>query len=119
MEVEKETTDNDINEYIEKKIEEKFNKIIDNLNINNENINKTKKIYEYTINELYVNTIQYIINVINDLGEFFQINHKNIDNNEYRNKLLKIFFFEERKLYSGIVLIFLSIILYFIDGIST
>tara|TARA_Y100000389_G_scaffold134744_1_gene132192 strand:- start:543 stop:899 length:357 start_codon:yes stop_codon:yes gene_type:complete len=118
MDVEEVITDNNINEYIEQKIEEKFNKVIDNLVINNNN-NNEKKIYEYTIHELYVNTIQYIIDVINDLGSFFQINHKNTDNNEYRNKLLDIFFNNDRKLYSGIVLIFLSIILYFIDGIST
>lgn len=116
MNVEEVITDNNINEYIEKKMEEKFNKVIDSLVINN---NNEKKIYEYTIHELYVNTIQYMIDVINDLGVFFQINHTNIDNNEYRNKLLNIFFNDERKLYSGIVLIFISIILYFIDGIST
>ena len=57
--------------------------------------------------------------VINDISDFLSVNHNNISNDEYRIKLFNIFLSDNRKLYCGIVLIFLSLILYFVDGIST
>ena len=58
------------------------------------------------------------IDMINDLSEFFSINHKNKTNNEYRTELFNIFLSDKRKLYSGIILIILSLIIYFVDGVS-
>ncbi len=76
-------------------------------------------VYEYTIHELYQNTMQYLIDVINDVANFISIDHKNDSNKEFRNKLLNIFLNENRKLYTGIILIILSLIIYFVDGVST
>lgn len=110
-------TDKDINKYIENIIENKFSTLVKELNIKNET-NNNKMIYEYTLHELYQNTIQSIIDMINDLSEFFSINHKNKTNNEYRTELFNIFLSDKRKLYSGIILITLSLIIYFVDGVS-
>jgi len=109
---------NDINTYIESTIENKINSMINVIKDNNEN-NKNKMIYQYTIHELYINTMQYMIDIINDISDFLSINHKNETNQEYREKLFNIFFKDDRILYTGIILIFLSLILYFIDGVST
>ena len=109
--------DKDINKYIENIIENKFSTLVKELNIKNET-NNNKMIYEYTLHELYQNTIQSIIDMINDLSEFFSINHKNKTNNEYRTELFNIFLSDKRKLYSGIILIILSLIIYFVDGVS-
>jgi len=109
---------NDINTYIESTVENKINSMIDVIKDNNEN-NKNKMIYQYTLHELYINTLQYMIDIINDISDFLSINHKNESNQEYREKLFNIFFKDDRILYTGIILIFLSLILYFIDGVST
>ena len=109
--------DNNINKYIEETIEKKFNTVIDTI-ITNKIDNKNKMIYEYTVGELYKNTLQTIIDIINDSSEFLSLNHKNLSNQEYRNRLLDIFFKDNRKLYTGIIFIILSLIIYFIDSAS-
>jgi|TARA_Y100000389_G_scaffold106183_1_gene103103 hypothetical protein len=110
--------DKKISSYIEKIIENKFNKAIDEI-IPLKKEKDNKMVYEYTINELYQNTMQYLIDVINDIADFISIDHKNDTNKEFRNKLFNIFLNENRKLYTGIILILLSLIIYFVDGVST
>lgn len=110
--------DKKISSYIEKTIENKFNKAIDEI-IPLKKENNNKMVYEYTIHELYQNTMQYLIDVINDVADFISIDHKNDSNKEFRNKLFNIFLNENRKLYTGIILIILSLIIYFVDGVST
>ena len=110
--------DKKISSYIEKTIENKFNKAINEL-IPLKKENNNKMVYEYTINELYQNTMQYLIDVINDIADFISIDHKNDTNKEFRNKLFNIFLNENRKLYTGIILIIISLIIYFVDGVST
>ena len=110
--------DKKISSYIEHIIENKFNKAIDEL-IPLKKEKENKMVYEYTIHELYQNTMQYLIDVINDVANFISIDHKNDSNKEFRNKLLNIFLNENRKLYTGIILIILSLIIYFVDGVST
>tara|TARA_B100001540_G_scaffold303926_1_gene313103 strand:- start:8165 stop:8581 length:417 start_codon:yes stop_codon:yes gene_type:complete len=110
--------DKKISSYIEKTIENKFNKAIDEI-IPLKKENNNKMVYEYTIHELYQNTMQYLIDVINDVADFISIDHKNDTNKEFRNKLFNIFLNENRKLYTGIILIILSLIIYFVDGVST
>ena len=110
--------DKKISSYIEKIIENKFNKAIDEI-IPLKKENNNKMVYEYTIHELYQNTMQYLIDVINDVADFISIDHKNDTNKEFRNKLFNIFLNENRKLYTGIILIILSLIIYFVDGVST
>lgn len=105
----------DIDSYIEKTIENKFNILKDSIKLEN---NTNKNINQLTINELYQNTIQYMIDIINDISSFLSMNHSVYSNQEYRKILFDIFFSKNRILYTGIVLIFLSFIIYFIDDIS-
>lgn len=110
---------NDINTYIETTVENKINSMMDIILDNNKKENNNKMIHEYSLHELYINTMQYLIDVINDISDFLSINHKNETNQEYREKIFSIFFRNDRILYTGILLIFISLILYFIDGVST
>ena len=105
----------DIDSYIEKTIENKFNILKDSIKLEN---NTNKHINQLTINELYQNTIEYMIDVINDISSFLSMNPSVYTNQEYRKILFDIFFNKNRILYTGIVLIFLSFIIYFIDDIS-
>lgn len=105
----------DIDSYIEKTIENKFNILKDSIKLEN---NTNKNINQLTINELYQNTIEYMIDIINDISSFLSMNQSVYSNQEYRKILFDIFFSKNRILYTGIVLIFLSFIIYFIDDIS-
>ena len=105
----------DIDSYIEKTIENKFNILKDSIKFEN---NTNKNINQLTINELYQNTIEYMIDIINDISSFLSMNPSVYSNQEYRKILFDIFFSKSRILYTGIVLIFLSFIIYFIDDIS-
>jgi|TARA_B110000093_G_scaffold129313_1_gene138204 hypothetical protein len=109
------TTFKDIDMYIEKTIEQKFNILKDSIKLENKTNNN---ISELNIFELYQNTIQYMIDIINDISSFLSINHKGYSNQEYRKILFDIFFSNNRILYTGIVFIFISFIIYFIDDIS-
>ena len=62
--------------------------------------------------------MQYLINVIDDFSDFLSVNHSNLSNHEYRNKIYEIFFNNDRILYTGIILIFISLVIYFIDNTS-
>ena len=75
-----------------------------------------KDAYNLTIYELYKNTLQTTIDIINDITILNNVN--NIDINIYINRLIIILTTEDRKLYVGIILIILSFVLYFIDGAS-
>lgn len=106
-----------VNRYIEEKIEDKFNKIEETENSKKKNVDE-KKIHELSVHELYQNTMQYLINVIDDFSDFLSVNHSNLSNHEYRNKIYEIFFNNDRILYTGIILIFISLVIYFIDNTS-
>ena len=62
------------------------------------------------INNIYKNTIQTIIDIINEVII-------SIDNNNYKD-IYKIIFKEDRQFYIGILFILLSFVIYFIDGVS-
>ena len=68
-------------------------------------------IHEYTLSELYTGTIQTVIDIIN---EFTALNadRKYISGQVYRERLFKIIFKDDRKIFLGIVLVILSFILY-------
>ena len=70
-------------------------------------------ITELNINNIYKNTIQTIIDIINEVIIVIDNNDKNF----YQN-LLNIFYKEERQFYIGIIFILLSFVIYFIDGVS-
>lgn len=106
-----------VNRYIEEKIEDKFNKIEETENSTKKKVDE-KKIHELSVHELYQNTMQYLINVIDDISDFLSVNHSNLSNHEYRNKIYEIFLNNDRILYTGIILIFISLVIYFIDNTS-
>ena len=105
----------DIDNYIEKTIENKFNILKDSIKLENKTDNN---ISQLTVFELYQNTIQYMIDIINDISYFLTMNPSGYSNQEYRKILFDIFFSKTRILYTGIVLMFISFIIYFIDDIS-
>lgn len=105
----------DIDNYIEKTIENKFNILKNSIKLENKTDNN---ISQLTIFELYQNTIQYMIDIINDISYFLTMNPSGYSNQEYRKILFDIFFSKKRILYTGIVLILISFIIYFIDDIS-
>ncbi len=71
-------------------------------------------ITEINISDIYKNTMQTIINIINDIT--FLIN----DDTKYMNynEIIQIFIKNDRMFYMGIIFIILSFVIYFIDGVS-
>ena len=70
-------------------------------------------ITELNISNIYKNTIQTIIDIINEVIIILDNNDKNL----YQN-LLNVFYKKERQFYIGIIFIVLSFVIYFIDGVS-
>lgn len=111
-------TDNDeYKKIIEDTIETKFNQLLETIPkfINKEEKKDNDDFFNISILEIYRNTIQTIIDIINDTTHLFDIT-KNYDN--IFRKILRILFKNERMFYIGIILIILSFIIYFIDGAS-
>lgn len=98
---------------IEETIEKKFNQLLKEIPafIKTEKTEE-KDFFKISIIDIYNNTIQTIIDIIN---EFMKIlDNTNRDN--YLISFLNIFFKEKRMFYIGIILIILSFVIYFIDG---
>ena len=113
----KDIKDMDIEKYIEKQIELKLNNLLETLPKSMPVDMKIKPIYNLTINELYKNTLQTLIDIINDIIEVYS--KKNyINTNNYIYILFNIFTKDNRKIYVGILIIIMSFIIYFIDGVS-
>jgi hypothetical protein len=111
-------TDNEeYKKIIENTIETKFNQLLETIPkfINKEERKDKDDFFNISILDVYRNTIQTIIDIINDLTHLFDIT-KNYDN--IFRKILRILFKNERMFYIGIILIILSFIIYFIDGAS-
>ncbi len=70
-------------------------------------------ITELNIGTIYKNTMQTIIDIINDII----ILTDNSSSNIY-NDLKEILFKKERQFYIGIIFVILSFVIYFIDGVS-
>ena len=70
-------------------------------------------ITDLNIGVIYTNTMQTIIDIINDIVLLFDNPSKNIYT-DLKNVLLK----KERQFYVGIIFIILSFVIYFIDGVS-
>jgi hypothetical protein len=70
-------------------------------------------ITELNIGVIYKNTMQTIIDIINDIVLLFDNPSKNL----YQD-LKNILFKKERQFYIGIIFIILSFVIYFIDGVS-
>jgi len=70
-------------------------------------------ITKLNIGDIYKNTLQTIIDIINDLTFLF-----NDDNFKNFNQIIEIIFKNDRMFYIGIIFIVLSFVIYFIDGVS-
>jgi hypothetical protein len=114
----KDTKDlNAIDKYIEKQIELKLNSLLETLPDTVPKDQHIKPIYNLTIKELYKNTLQSLIDIINDIIEAY--NKKDyINTNNYIFILINIFTKDNRKIYVGIMIVILSFIMYFIDSVS-
>jgi len=107
----------DLNKIIEKTVETKFNHLLEKIPkfINREERKDKDDFFNFSILEIYHNTLQTIIDIINEL--MMVIDNSVKDKNYYR-RILNIFLNENRMFYIGIILIFISFIIYFIDGAS-
>ena len=106
-----------IDKYIEKQIEIKLNNLLETLpNTVPKDLN-IKPIYNLTIKELYKNTLQSLIDIINDVIDAYN-KKEYINTNNYIFILINIFTKDNRKIYVGIMIVILSFIIYFIDGVS-
>lgn len=114
----KDTKDmSDIDKYIEKQIENKLNSLLETLPDTVPKDFHIKPIYNLTIKELYKNTLQSLIDIINDIIDAY--NKKDyINTNNYIFILINIFTKDNRKIYVGIMIVILSFIMYFIDSAS-
>jgi len=101
---------------IEKEIENKFNQLLANMpNITkNDNIIDNSDFFNLSIIDIYHNTLQTIIDIINDI--MIIIDNRNGNINNYLKAILRILSNESRFFYLGIILIILSFVIYFIDG---
>lgn len=104
-----------IDQYIEKNIEKKINQLFEVLPPSPQGVKVPKMIYDYTVYELYEETIQNIINIINDFASLYsQRNY--MDGVGYRKRMIEIFLAPERRISVGIFLVIMSFIIYFIDS---
>lgn len=109
---------NDLDTIIEKNIEKKINNLLETLpnNIDKDKIKKQQNFYDLSLRELYKNTLQTIIDILNDITNAYSNGY--VDNSNYIYIIINILSKEDRRLYVGIILLFLSFIIYFIDGVS-
>ena len=70
---------------------------------------------DMSVRDLFQQTIQVTIDIINDLSNTIS-DRQFMTATEFRRKLFDIFMRVDRRLYVGLLLIFLSFILYFIDS---
>jgi hypothetical protein len=66
---------------------------------------------DLSVGKLYENTIQTIIDIINEVVYI-------TDNKNYYYQIINIVNKNDRLFYIGIILIILSFVIYFIDGVS-
>jgi hypothetical protein len=101
-------------DYEKLKIAEQYNRLYSNVyetNKSNLEINENKKIYNLSLNDLINKSGGVYINLLNDLSIFFS---KNNDDKSI-NKLGLIITKEDNLLYIGIMVLFLSFLLWLID----
>ena len=107
----------EIDEYIEKQIENKLKDLLSTLPDKVPKDYYNKPIYEYTVGEIYKNTLQTSIDILNDLTNYYT-NKEYTAEKSYSQIIFDIFLKDNRKVYVGIMLIILSFVIYFIDGAS-
>ena len=106
----------DNKKFIEGEIENKFNQLLTNLpNIIKSDFKKDETdFFNFSIVDIYHNTLQTIIDIINDIIRI--LDNSDGDINNYLKAILMVFFNESRMFYVGIIFIILSFVIYFIDG---
>jgi hypothetical protein len=67
------------------------------------------------VRDLVKKSIDTSVDIINDISTLIS-NRQQYSNTEYRRQFVDIFFRQERRLYVGFWLVFLSFVLYFIDS---
>ena len=97
-----------VDEYIEKRIEIKLNDLLQTLP--DKPLENKKKIYELTVSEIYKNTLQTAIDILNDVSEMY-FNRNYVDSSNYMTVMMNILLKDNRNIYVGIMLIILSFIL--------
>lgn len=81
----------------------------------NENLNGNENDYmKLTVNDIYQNSIQIIIDIINDITLLLN----NYNSNTIMTDIYNIIFKSERMFYIGIIFIIISFVIYFIDGVN-
>jgi hypothetical protein len=111
-----------IEKIIEENVEKKINQLLES-SLYSASKKYDKNIYSdynyasYTITDLYKGTIQTVIDIINDITILLSDRYY-ISMQVFRERLLNIFFKNERKFFIGIIFVILSFIIYFIDGSS-
>jgi hypothetical protein len=102
------------NKLIEQEVEKKFNQLLERIPdiLKSENKKDETDFFNFSIIELYQNTMQTIIDIINDVMRILD----NYNKDSYFMTLVQVFFHEKRMFYIGIILIILSFVIYFIDG---
>lgn len=81
----------------------------------NFNENNNKPWVDLPVKTIYYKTIQTLIDLINDIADI--ISASEVDGyNVTRRKVVEAFFIKERRIYVGIIFIFLSFVVYFIDS---
>jgi hypothetical protein len=101
-------------DYEKLKIAEQYNRLYSNVyetNKTNVEINENKKIYNLSLNDLVNKSGGVYINLLNDLSIFFSKNN----NDKSINKLGLIITKEDNLLYIGVLVLFLSFLLWLID----
>ena len=75
----------------------------------------TTPLTQLSVKEIYRRTIQVIVDIINELSDV--ISQKNYTSQAtFRRRLFEVFTKPERRLYVGLMLVFLSFVLYFVDS---
>jgi len=101
-------------DYEKLKISEQYNKLYNKIyEVNKQNVesHENKKIYNLSIYQLLQNSIQVYIDILHDLSIFFSDDNKE----KSINKLGYIFIKNDNLLYVGILILFISFLLWLID----
>lgn len=101
-----------LNDYEKYQLNEQYKKLYRNSeieNINNEKKKENERFYNLSLKEIFNNLIKTIVDIINDLSIYIEEKNNTIEN------LLNIFTKETRLIYIGILLIIISLMLFFIN----
>jgi phosphate uptake regulator len=73
-------------------------------------LKEDKKIYNLSLKEIFKNLMNYMVEMINEITKFIETPNKDYNN------LITILTREDRLIYLGLVIIIISMVLYFISG---